>query len=526
MSKLPLDLSKFRKVKSDQHSSTLQHPDGHEIKISHKMLSPAMKSGLDKIPMTGPKLMADGGDVEEDTPEKIASDASENEPTKDESHKDERSFADKAANVMWGGGKPPPQQDLSPAVQNTPSPSQQNSPELNAANGPATVNAPINQDPFGLQASQQQQLQGMQTAGAGQQAEAQAVGQQGAQNLEQEQNYQTQAQKNLQDYNTANAPILKARQDLMTDIANSHIDPKRYLSSLSTGSKIQNGIGLILGGMGAGLTHGPNLAYNYLQSQIQNDLDAQKNDLGKKETLLSHNFQQTGDLREAYNMTKLQNNDILASHLRMTADQTSDPIAKARAMQIYGMTMQNSAQLQHQMAITKMQQNAFGGQGGTNNSMALESMTPEMRERAVQLPGGGMKLAITKDGAKEVRQQIQTMQPINDSLDELERLGPSALIPGSPENQKAKSIQAQLIPLVNENAGLKRLSSEDINNIKNMLKDPTSFSGQIAGGARTREFKAFLNNKLLNSMGNQLEGGMAPSKAVASGTFGFKPRKS
>ena len=43
MSKMPLDLSKFKKIKSDDQTSTLQHPDGHQIIIAHVKLSNKLK---------------------------------------------------------------------------------------------------------------------------------------------------------------------------------------------------------------------------------------------------------------------------------------------------------------------------------------------------------------------------------------------------------------------------------------------------------------------------------------------------
>ena len=53
----PLNLSKFKKVRVEKDHTVLQHPEGHEIKIAHKTLSPEFKQKLDTLPM------ADGGNV-------------------------------------------------------------------------------------------------------------------------------------------------------------------------------------------------------------------------------------------------------------------------------------------------------------------------------------------------------------------------------------------------------------------------------------------------------------------------------
>lgn len=58
-----LDFKNFKKLNSDKHTTTLKHPDGHEIKIAHSALSPKHKEMLSKIPTESPKKMADGGEV-------------------------------------------------------------------------------------------------------------------------------------------------------------------------------------------------------------------------------------------------------------------------------------------------------------------------------------------------------------------------------------------------------------------------------------------------------------------------------
>src|SRR4051812_38458208 len=82
-----LDFKNFKKVGSDQVSTTLQHPDGHTIKIAHVSVHPKVREQLAALPMhkaeggmiqqggpevalkenykkSSPKKMADGGDVD------------------------------------------------------------------------------------------------------------------------------------------------------------------------------------------------------------------------------------------------------------------------------------------------------------------------------------------------------------------------------------------------------------------------------------------------------------------------------
>src|ERR1700758_3283618 len=70
MSKLPLDLSKFKRTATGDGETTLQHPDGHRLTISHSALDRSKLSALNALPMLtqGSKLperrMKDGGKVQ------------------------------------------------------------------------------------------------------------------------------------------------------------------------------------------------------------------------------------------------------------------------------------------------------------------------------------------------------------------------------------------------------------------------------------------------------------------------------
>ncbi len=46
MSNIKLDLKRFKHIKSDKHSTTLQHPDGHTITMAHSALGPEAKQQL------------------------------------------------------------------------------------------------------------------------------------------------------------------------------------------------------------------------------------------------------------------------------------------------------------------------------------------------------------------------------------------------------------------------------------------------------------------------------------------------
>jgi len=114
--------------------------------------------------------------------------------------------------------------------------------------------------------------------------------------------------KEAADTYKANRDKLDAENaQLFQSVMDDKIEPGRFMANLSTGNKILAGISLVLGGAGGGLNgSGRNAAMEVLQKTIDADIDAQKTNLGKKQSLLTQNLQKTRDLQEAEAMTRSQ----------------------------------------------------------------------------------------------------------------------------------------------------------------------------------------------------------------------------
>lgn len=117
-------------------------------------------------------------------------------------------------------------------------------------------------------------------------------------------------------------------------ILNAEIDPNRYWGSKSTGQQILGCIGIALGGYGAGLTGGPNLAMEQLNRQIDRDIAAQKANLGKRESLYSQHLARTRDAAAAYQQTQADLLAMARGQVQLVADQFGgqEAAAKAQAM--------------------------------------------------------------------------------------------------------------------------------------------------------------------------------------------------
>lgn len=382
-----IDFSKFKKIRSDSKSTTLKHPEGHQIIVAHHALSPDMKKQIQKIPTK----YADGGEVEDGD----RSPASMLSPEEAQAASDKKlsiSAKERAAlnavkekegvlpSDSYGPAQPTPtiydrvNNFLSmPGEQEQQAVSQwkqgmaANAPEAPIA-GPAPASiapqslAPqTNPDPFGMDAYAQNYMQGVGEQKAGIQQEAAAQGQLGASQLESEKSAQQFMQRSQEDFQKNYQALQQEYQSVIHDVQNQHINPNHYMESMGSGKKVATAIGLILGGMGGGLTGQENPVAKFLNQQISNDIETQKANLGKSETLLSANLRQFGNLHDATQMTMAMQNGIYASKLRQAAAQAMDPMAKARALQMAGQLDTQAAPILQQLAMKKA---ALGGLQG------------------------------------------------------------------------------------------------------------------------------------------------------------------
>lgn len=293
-----------------------------------------------------------------------------------------------------------PIKDYSPEIQNAiQSQPAQIQPAIvtNQAQTPQMPQAPS--DPFGTQAYEEAYGKGLQEQKMGIAQEAQASGEEGrkqAEILGQQIPQQQQALKSYQDHY---GDLDKERNNFISDIQNQHVDPKHYLNSMGTGQKVRTAIGLILGGIGGGLLHQENPVLKYLNNQIENDINAQKANLGKSENLLNANMRQFGNLRDASDMTRVMQSDIVSNQLKQEAAKAQDPLAKSRALQLAGQLDQQSAQVVSQIAMKKA---LLGGMqsGNLNPASAVRMLVPEkQQEQAFKELGESQERVKGKDNA-------------------------------------------------------------------------------------------------------------------------------
>ena len=131
-------------------------------------------------------------------------------------------------------------------------------------------------------------------------------------------------------YNNEIKEINNELNNVRSDIMQSKIDPQRFISNMSTGNKIGTAIGLILGGIGAGLTGGENVVLKQLNNYIEQDLFAQKAELGKKENLLSALTQKYGNVNQAMQAARIIIGDSISLQMKRVASKYAGKIEQQR----------------------------------------------------------------------------------------------------------------------------------------------------------------------------------------------------
>lgn len=385
MARLPLDLSKFKKISSDKKITVLRHEDGHEIRLAHNALSDKVRNQLDSLKSEVnvprrkilPKKMADGGEVE-DAPSDMDSSGPDNQggfqtvdtpkqgPLQAERvlEQDQESMPkipaeDDQAGLLGSSIPPQEPQDAGLAAQaqedsSTPPP-------------PSVQSQGVSPTPT-LGSSYEKQLKGID-----QQANA------SAQMAMDQSKIHADAIKNQQQaighYQASYNALNKERLDHIKDVKANRIDPEAYWKNHS---KVNAAIGIMMAGFNP--TNRPNGVVEYLNKQIDDNIKSQEANLNSEHSLLKANMQQFGNLKDATNMTRIMQADLVTHQLQEAAAKATSPMAKARALQAAGQLEAQYAPMFQQLAVRQTLQSA--GSSGVDPTAFIPHLVPKEHQAA------------------------------------------------------------------------------------------------------------------------------------------------
>ena len=251
-------------------------------------------------------------------------------------------------------------------------------------------------------------MQSFEKAEKGQEAAAQAqadvaIKQGAAQAVLQHQSLEAQDQFNKSEdakESAHQAELGKAIQDFKAG----KINPNQLWENSDFGSKASALIGVVLGGIGAAYTGGPNQALGVVQKQIDRNIDAQVKNKQNQESMINVLMRQGYDMRQARGVAEARMKDRLAGQIEASASdflgdkaqaaaQTtiaalrSDSVLKKQQMRAEGldMTLKN---LQVQSARVGIQNKEFERvanaqllSGKPVDPYLMSYLSPEMQKR-------------------------------------------------------------------------------------------------------------------------------------------------
>jgi hypothetical protein len=387
-------LNGFKKVGETKTHTIMRHEnEGHEIHINHAAVSPEHRKMLSLLPE---HTFAEGGEKEKDNVANFSKTVDQGgtpSPTLSEMWHNLQTSASAEPNPKptpkpYADGGEVPSNILSDTQGGTPvnpAPAAPPAPEAPApvvpvnAQGIATGFSTSPQ--LNLQTGLESQLQGI--AGKSS-AEAKEKKEEASILKEQAANAQSRSDRALMVQNKLEGD----RSQALQDYKNSGIDPDRYLHNLGTGGKIGTAIGLILGGIGGGLTHQENPALKFLNEQINRDMEAQREQLGTKHNLLSAAIEHYRDQPAAEAMMRVHANDIYADRLLQAGAKVGTPLAIANAKMAAGQLLAQNPQIIQQEAMRQaaLKDSANAGPGQLSNqdpARAIPYLVPEKHQEAV-----------------------------------------------------------------------------------------------------------------------------------------------
>lgn len=325
-----------------------------------------------------------------------------------------------------------------------------------------------------------------------------------------------QSQKNYLD---ERAKLDEEHQQLMQSVLDHKFDPRSVYHNMNTGDKIGAAISVLLSGIGSGLTGKSNMAMDVLQKSQDRDIEAQRMDLGKKQTLLSENLRKYGDLNQATQATQLQMNAITQARVSQSAAQSGSKQAQFQAQSVIGDLGIQAAQMKQQMALTQANAKSLG-YGGNNQAGIPEGQEPyqllsdpKYQEKRVVVTGDKGNSAFQardKEAATDMNRTEALYKPIQQDVALLKDLGRTGVITSPEGRERANAALSRLETNVSQFNGQKKFSDASNESIKEQFRNPGAISSLYLGEGSTNDTLNSLRTKLESERAQNLIGYKAP----------------
>lgn len=398
-----MDLKNWKITSADGKKATLTHKDGHFMSIAIKSLSKMQQQQLQRLSGGGAVKGINTSYTPKGGTSKAGMLVAANQPGDMDLAKNHikraisQNRADKGdkRNLADGGaiGTPPPIPDPDP-IESQPTDILGDG-RQNFEDG--TPDEPVQADDNGMLNSDQtlntpnvvsQQQNAIQQAADVEGAKARGMI---APETEMIAKQQDIAQQQQDHYNE-----LKSHTDAYNDYIQNHpIDARSYAQSMTSRQRTYTALGLLLGGM-AGQGHG-NTAMDFLNNQMNRDIDAQKTNAQNQHTVWGAYHDLYGDSNIATNLAKVSANDILTHKANLVAAQLGTPQAQATA----NMLKAQKGIENRQILINTAAMRGNLQTGGGNSQQSTGTQTPEGQPDGPEQPGQ-QQMPVTPPGGSSM----------------------------------------------------------------------------------------------------------------------------
>lgn len=499
----------------DDHFQIHDAQDNTHFKMAKKTLHPATQIKVMKL-----KKFAEGGDVDADEEVPVTS-------TSSEATAEPPAAPDLAAPIvptqaMLGQptGTAPPPEWHAPLLPADPLQPQAQAPQN--AEGPTVAPDSQGPQPYAMP-GMEEMAQGLKTQAGAQQQMANAQQDAIRQNQQQMAVHEAQYQDSLKRVEGEQAVFQKQLQD-------GKIDPRRFFHNQNTGQRVGTAIAMILGGIGAGLSHGPNLAMQMIDKAVDQDIESQKSELGKTQNLLGLNMQKYHNLQTAEAATRLHYNTVLGMQLQAAQSKATNGIAQGALQMKLGELKHNDALYRQQIALQGVKTAQLGGAGGeggipVGQEPSIMLTDPKYQERRVVVNGKAY-LANDKEEAEKLRRTESIAGPVVSSIQQLNQLAhdPMTKLAGSESNNRAHAIIGQVAVQLPQLSGLTRINEVEIKHLLDSISDPTRLD-QAMGSVKNAQTIKTIEEDMESKRSNSLMGykGMGSVKSFAPAGGGKLP---
>lgn len=450
---MKFDLKNFKKIHEDKARAVFMHPEGHLIQVKKASLKPMHLKSLEKLPH-----FDDGGEVPEETipigqsaqiPESLAA-----QPQGDEINYGPLVAQQQAEDAPYGTAPQDTGSDQTAETQAAPSNYQIAAPQRQPGSSPSMQGLPgYGEFKAGLGQAEQ-----------GLQEQAQANQQIGQQDVDLQSKFQNDLQSQMSDYQQKRNDIFNEVGNMVDDASMQHIDPNAYMENMSTGGKIATAIGLIAGGLASGFNGGRNPALEFLNAQIERNVQAQKANIDQKNNVMRALIDQGHSIDGAAAISTAFQQQLLASKLEQAKAMAATPQAQAQLDQAAGQLKMQSANTLNQYAMTQSLMSGSPGQSGDPASriMVLQHLGVIPNETATQAL---KELGTRQNNQKEMNAVLQSFDRASNENTVLGRAEHAGFAPASVEQ-----LRVQIMPYLKDAEG--RVNEREIDIMNGLIPQP------------------------------------------------------